>query len=68
MGLKVCFAGFCHHSVTTMSVHTHAYRFESRTKNRSVNNHFMQERYVSTKNDSKVDFSYNDNLCAGYVD
>ena len=27
-GLKVsCFAGFCHHRLTTMSAHTHAYRY-----------------------------------------
>ena len=36
MGSKVgCFAGFCHHPVTTTSAHTHAYRyplFESETK------------------------------------
>ena len=36
MGLKVgCFAGFCHHHLTTMNVHMHAYcypLFESRTK------------------------------------
>ena len=46
MGSKVgsCFAGFCHHPVTTMNVHTHAYRyplFESGTKT----DLFMQERY-----------------------
>ena len=30
-----CFAGFCHHHLTTMSAHTHVYRyplFESGTK------------------------------------
>ena len=28
MGPKVgYFAGFCHHRLTTMSVHTHAYRY-----------------------------------------
>ena len=28
MGLKVgCFAGFCHHCLTTMSAHTYAYRY-----------------------------------------
>ena len=36
--LKVgCFAGFCHHRVSTMSPHTHAYQyplFESGTKAR----------------------------------
>ena len=27
-GLKVgCFAGFCHHHLTAMSAHTHAYRY-----------------------------------------
>ena len=36
MGLKVgCFAGFCHHRLTAMSSHMHAYRYplvESGTK------------------------------------
>ena len=36
MGPKVgCFAGFCHHCLTAMSVHTHVYRYslvESGTK------------------------------------
>ena len=36
MGPKVgCFAGFCHHRLTTISAQTHAYRyplFESGTK------------------------------------
>ena len=36
MGPKVgCFAGFCHHRLTAMSAHTHAYCYplvESRTK------------------------------------
>ena len=28
MGPKVCcFAGFCHHRLTIMSAHTHAYRY-----------------------------------------
>ena len=30
-----CFTGFCHHRLTTMSAHTHAYRYplvESRRK------------------------------------
>ena len=28
MGPKVgCFAGFCHHHLTTMSAHTHVYRY-----------------------------------------
>ena len=28
MGPKVgCFAGFCHHNSTTMSAHTHVYRY-----------------------------------------
>ena len=35
-GPKVgCFTGFCHHHLTTMSIHTHVYRcslFESGTK------------------------------------
>ena len=36
MGPKVgCFAGFCHHRLTAMSLHTHAYHYplvESGTK------------------------------------
>ena len=34
-GLESCFAGFCHHHVTNLSVDTHAYYyplFESETK------------------------------------
>ena len=48
-----CFAGFCHHRVTTMSAHTHAYFYPLFESDMSVNNRFMQERY---KTNSKVDF------------
>ena len=68
MGSKVgCFAGFCHHPVTTTSGHMHAYVALSfvrkSNKNRYVNNHFMHKTnmYVSTKDNSNVDFSYNNN-------
>ena len=47
-GSKVrCFAGFCPHLVTTTSAHTHAYRYLlfEMEQERSINNHFMQEKY-----------------------
>ena len=70
MGLKLgCFAGFCHHRLTAMSAHTHAHRYplvESGTKIglRAIALR-RKDRVLlrNTNNNSKVDFSYNNNLC-----
>ena len=70
MGSKVgCFAGFCHHYLTTMSVHMHVYHyplFESGTKRVCEQSLYAGKTecyYVNTKNNSKniiINFSYND--------
>ena len=67
-GPKVgCFAGFCHHCLMTMSAQMHAYHyplFESGMKTglRAIAL-CRKDRVLLSKqnNNSKIDFSYNDN-------
>ena len=59
-----CFAGFCHHCLMTMSVHTHAYHYplvESGMKIGLRAIALCRKDRVHTNNNSKINFSYNDN-------
>ena len=65
-----CFAGFCHHHLTTMSVHMHAYcysyLFKSGMKTGLKTIALCRKDRVLTikltsNNNSKINFSYNDN-------
>ena len=76
-GLKIgCLAGFCHYRLTTMSAHTHAYRyplFECGMKTGLWKITLCRKDIAllrkNTKNNSTVYYSYNDNWCtAGYGD
>ena len=64
-----CFAHFCHNCVATVGAHMHTYLyplFQSGTKKSLKRSRTFT--YVNTKNNSKVDFSYNDTWCtAGYI-
>ena len=74
MGSKVgCFAGFCHHYLTTMSVQCMCIIILCL----KVERKWVCEQslyavktvcyYINTKNNSKIDFSYNDDwYTAGY--
>ena len=54
-----CLAGFCHCLVTTMSAHVHAF-CHSVFESGFINNCFRRNIQIRTKNNTKVDFAYND--------